>query len=85
MLTTESAGLDRPALSPWIYDRTATTATPYGYGAAAGSNAHLPPQGAATAFPPLALRGNPLPAPQSADRLQHRLVRSSTPPWPRSI
>ena len=64
MLTFESASVDTPALTPWLSDRNpppaGTNANPYGY-LVAGSNSHMPPQAPATAYPNLALRGNPLP------------------------
>ncbi len=64
MTTFDSAALDVPGLTPWIYNRTSPTppGTAYGYGGALGANAHQPPNGAATAFPALNLRGAALPA-----------------------
>jgi hypothetical protein len=64
MITTESAALDRPGLTPWIFDRGLTsgpTANTYGYGPGAGSQ--FPPTGNPIPFPALSSRLPPPPPP----------------------
>jgi hypothetical protein len=57
MITTDSADRFVPGLTPWIYDRSATSKTnSYGYGAGVSTQA---PSGTAVAFPALSLRPVP--------------------------
>jgi hypothetical protein len=44
LMTTDSAAVERPGLTPWLWDRTnATSSTSYGYGGAGQTNAHFAP------------------------------------------
>ncbi len=64
MITTDSYHLNRPALTPWLWDTTAVSYSGfYGYGTGVGANAGQgqtsigkPPIGSAVAFPPLTNR-----------------------------
>src|SRR5262249_59732279 len=50
LITTDSAGVGRPGLTPWLFDRNGVV-SPNAYGYAAGANPHFPPTGAPVAFP----------------------------------
>ncbi len=57
MITTDSYHLDRPALTPWLWDRTSGTTATYDYSTV--SNADGPPVGKAQNFPTLSQRWTP--------------------------
>jgi hypothetical protein len=65
LITTDSAAVGRPGLTPWLFDRNGVV-VPNAYGYPAGSDPHLPPTGAPVPFPPigppgLGLRGGAVP------------------------